>query len=91
MAMPQIPGQSEIDTQRMAATVQYPNMPIGAPAAYVTAVRRADGQCQDERQPRSSTKPVRCDRTLRGGHRLYLHGDKVWCQKHFGEQRKGAK
>lgn len=68
-----------------------PNAPLGAPKAWTDAVIAADMQCQDERQVRGRGKPVRCDRTLRGGHRLYLHGKKVWCQKHFDEQRKAGK
>ncbi len=65
-------------------------LPIGITRGYQLALERTDGgQCENRRSRAGATRP-QCDRTQRGGHKLYLWADgRLYCKDHFDDRRLG--
>lgn len=80
--MPEIPGQTAIDAAAID-TIHIPNAPIGATKAWRERAILVEFQCEHATLKRGATRPTRCDRTLTGGHRLFLGADgRLRCKDH---------
>jgi len=85
------PAQTSLDEADLSP-LAIPGEPIGATDAWRVAARKAEGQCQDERERRGARKAARCTRTLNGGHKLFLWTDgRLYCAQHYDDRRLGRR
>lgn len=69
-----------------------PNVPICPPKSWLEAANKQDGQCGAVTIGRGlNAKPVKCNATLAGGHRLYMWDELLLCAKHYDKAKKAPK
>ena len=68
-------------------------MPTAVTQEWLDAANRQDGQCGAVTYGRGgiNAKANPCNSTIRGGHKLYLWDDTLYCAKHFDKARRDAR
>lgn len=72
-----------------------PGVPIGVTNQWLDLANKQDGQCGAVTVGRGlNAKPVQCNATIRGRHKLYLwpgEPDLLLCAKHYDKAKKAPK